>query len=231
MTIAGCYVAGPDLALLWSDTEVFAGARSSGHSNKLTVSAGGAMACTGAGWASLNDAAAQIVSRALDVDDAASRMGEPLRQTALRMCRDPHRDPADIARHTVCLAGWSGRSRRVLAYECGGGALFQAVLTTRYASPEPDDWIAGFRPDDPRSLAALAQRQLGKLRQTWPEAQGGTLALAVIRPGHVEAGPFLDFGTGRLLWPGLTGSCHAEAEPPASGLAIEGPAERVVEAA
>ena len=218
MTIAGCFLAGPDLALVWCDTETFSGGRPGKHRNKLVVNVAAGLACTGAGWSGLSDAAAHVADRALNIDDAIPRLGAPLRETALKMCKDTHLHPAEIGRATICLAGWSHRMGRVVAYEAAGSALFQPVLITRLASPWPEGWDDAFRPDDPASLADLARRQLGLLRESWPDAEAGILSLAVIRPGHVEAGPFLDFGTGRLLWPGLTGSVGlTEAEPPASG--------------
>jgi len=194
-----------DLALAWSDSETFGrDGIPVGHANKLVVNASACFASVGAGLAGLSRTVAEVVADARTLDEAAARMGAPLRAKAERMARDPRMDPFTLASHVELSAGWSAAFRCLVGYEARGDALFMPRLVPRAASP----WVPELNaldPEDPWAVADLARCQLAKLREDLPDARGGVLTVAVIRPGEVRSGPLFCFEDeqGAWLWPGM----------------------------
>lgn len=211
MTICGAIVR-HDIAVLWADTELFKGAVPQGHVNKITVNGGGTFAVTAAGPEGLCRAGAEVATRAVSLDDAAARIGFALRAKAERMLRDPHMDPRRVADHCTFLAGWSPRSGRLVGCELNGTVLFASALVSHAASPWIDA-VGALDPDDLYALARVARLQLDALRADLPDARGGVLTVALIRPGQITSGILFRFedAPGVWLWPGLASLERAEA--------------------
>jgi hypothetical protein len=96
-------------------------------------------------------------------------------------------------------AGWSRRLGRLVAY--------QFLAADEYAIPRPVcavsvpyvSEVESLDPTEPADLVGLAQAQFQKI----PEAVGGTLMVAEIRPRSITLHNVFDFGTCRMLQPSL----------------------------
>ena len=194
MTILGARAFAPDLAALWTDSQClnWSNGQHSRTRNKLVVSGAG-VACIAGGWDSLATEADVVVCMARDLDHAARILPERLRQRCMKIIRGEGRDPRDVARQVILLAGWSVQWSRVVVYRLSGPAFFEPVLTTAECQPEVPEFFRLGEPH-PEHVTRIARAQMDALRADYPAATGGILTMATIRPGAITVSRPCDLG-------------------------------------
>lgn len=202
MTILALRVFGPDAAVIWTDSECHSlhNGRPTHRRNKLVVGGSGVATIAG-GWDALAREADHTTCEARDIDHAARLLPERLRQRCMKVIRGQGRDPREAARQVVLMAGYSPAFGRVLAYRFGGVAFFEPVLVTAEAVPDVPEFARLSAPV-PEHVERIARAQMDALRTDYPEAMGGALTMAVVRPWGVETRSVCD----------LTPECLGEAE-------------------
>ncbi len=201
MTILAVRLFSPDLAVMWTDSECLSlvDGRHSRMRNKLVI-AGAGVAVVSGGWSELGDEADRLVCRARDFDESVRRLPELLRQRTMKMIRSVGRDARETARQIVLVAGYSPTAGRVMAYQFRGAWAYEAAIATAECVPEVPEFHR-LREPHPEHVECIARAQMDELRTDYPEATGGLLTMATIRPEGIEARTVCDLTPERVECP------------------------------
>jgi hypothetical protein len=193
MTAIGFSVINPRRAVIWADSEVYSEAEPSSQANKFAVNALGFVGA-GTGPLGLVYAAADVVHRATEVDEAAIALPPALRRARAEALAGPVARSA-VTGATYALIGHSAGMGRVVGYLFSAADDFCPALARAWCSP-----AIGMRADevdDEWSALAAAQAQLVEVRRIMPAATGGMVILAEIDGTRISARPVFDLTTGR----------------------------------
>ena len=197
LTILGAVAVNAELALIWSDTAIFAAdtAAPIGHAAKLTVNPAACVAGAGVGWGAVAIEGANALVAAISLDKLVEELPARLRRVAFRVAPQVERlNPGSFSSCMFAIAGWSRQYSRMLVYELSALSAFEPRMATSVCVPELPPRLV---PDGAcwHGIEAAAQAQMAIFRRMAPETDGELVAV-VLRPGSVMAGPLLDFATG-----------------------------------
>lgn len=182
VTILGALVE-PHRALVWTDSETFAAGRPSGFRPKLTVNVLAKSVLVSTGSTALLRTADEAAWRGSTYDEIAVSISAALRRRAGAVANDlTRRDPCWLPGQTVALVGWSESAGRMLATTFSGAGFFEPTLAARLVLPRPIDVPM---PTSMPELVAFARRQVACLRDTFPDATGGSLQVAELLPDRI----------------------------------------------
>src|SRR6185312_15765707 len=127
----------------------------------------------GTGSSALLRAAEEPTLRGTSLDDIATVISAALRKRAGQVAHQLARaDHHWLAGQLAVLVGFSEACGRMVAYSFSGSSFFEPIVTARLIQPEPDGVF--IEPSAMPELVACARQQLACVRDTYPEASGGT---------------------------------------------------------
>ena len=195
MTILGAVLAGPDHAIMWADTEIWANGSVHHVAPKMTVNA---MLCAigcGTGDTYITGCADRALRNSTDPYTLPGEITAALRTGigthASKYAGRPRAYGLRTERYYAALS--SPASGRVLLWEFDFARYFEPVLQTQVFAPHlemPPMW----RPKDQAAILSVARRQMCDMRDKDPQsgARGG-LTIAEVRHGGVQASFVPDF--------------------------------------
>lgn len=174
---------------MWTDSEIYTDNKPKNMRPKMAANAAATIVCVSCGWVSLGDEAEALVWRASDFDQLCDAMPGHLRRATVKIaaCWQPWRADQFTAQ-TILLVGFSKRHDRVLSYVLCGSNFFEPALVSRLSIPSVDTFDT-LKPKAPVDLLPGARVQMDHIRMSVPDATGGDLVVALVRPGLVIAGP------------------------------------------
>ena len=190
MTILGCLVE-PHRAIAWTDSEIFAGAAPAGHRPKLVLNPLSRVALIGTGSSTLLRSAEEAALREATLDETVPKITAALRRRAAVVAHDlTCRDRHWLAGQVAVVIGWSDQAGRMVALTFGGSAFFEPTLCGRFVLPQPADAPG---PGSMTELVAYARRQVACLRESLPDACGGSLQVAELLEDRITTWVVPDF--------------------------------------
>lgn len=189
MTLFGAHVVARDLAVCWADSEIYDHRyRIVGRSNKLVANPAG-FAFVMTGWSSVASRAGCVVANAPDLATALRRLPGVLRRASEQAASASYYPHLYAGQHAA-LIGFDPKCERMTAWRFLAAECFVAIEDDRQTVPMP---AAGqVMPDGPHQVMAIAERQLARIRKGVPDAVGGPLHVAVIRPDGITCNRLCD---------------------------------------
>ena len=194
MTVLSVFVQ-PDLVVAAADTAVFGtkdlqlvAQRSKITFNPLIGAVG-----IGTGVVAIGAAARHAVADASDFDALPRAVAKALRRSLHDSGTLFDDQPHLFAGNTYVVAGWSQSAGRMLAYTFEAATYFAPMLASRFLRPAPDDLPEAWFPTMRRDLVKLSSTQCEILEPNLPEAGGGSLTIAELRPNTMAIETIADF--------------------------------------
>ena len=197
LTVLSVFVQ-PELVVAAADTAVFTmkDRQLVAQQSKISFNALIGAIGIGTGMASIAIAADRALAEASDFDALPKLVAKALRRALLDNGAYFDREPHRFLGHSYVIAGWSQSAGRMIAYTFGASTYFAPVLASRFISPEPDDFPEAWFPTMRRDLVNLSSTQCEILEPNLPEAGGGSLTIAELRPNTIAIETIPNFHTG-----------------------------------
>ncbi len=175
----------------------FAGNAPVGYRPKLVVNTLARTVLIGTGSSTLLRMAEETALRKTSLDEIVLKIPAALRRRAGQVAHDLTRlDQRWLTGQIMVAVGWSDQSARMLATSFAGSAFFEPILCGRLVMPQPADVpMPGSMPE----LIGYARQQVACLRDTYPEACGGSLQVAELVPDRIACWTVPDFDVGRSV--------------------------------
>ncbi len=190
------FLAGPNDALLFTDTEIWNGGEAAPFLNvpKMSTNAMICAAGCGCGFSNMHVDAESALRRATEFDTVLATMSAGFRKASVSCAKSFDNEPDTFARQFYVAAGWSHRYGRMLAYEFGSAGFFTPTLVTRVMRPAidvPETW----KPANGAEILWAARQQMAELRKSGLTGAGtGPLSIVHLQRDrmHVQVVPDFD---------------------------------------